>query len=115
MSEGSRSGGYLGRPPSSDPLVVRTARLVRRVGFVVLAIVCLWTVIPIFIGVIGGLIDGEVNDPVSQQRVERTAHVNDCTAWGLELLVSKEQRMDERAVWKERCGPSHPRILSRMQ
>ncbi len=113
--EVERSGGYIGKDASKDPSVRKTAKLIRRVGFALLALLLAWTVGPIFVAVIGGLMKGEVRDPVSHRSVDQDTQSNDCQVWGLDLLAMKEVAEGDGAEkWREHCGPTNPRIAERL-
>lgn len=108
-----RSGGYIGKEASSDPVVRATAKLVRRLGFAFLALVLAWTVGPIFVAVIGGLMAGEVRDPVSHRSVDQDTVADDCKVWGLDLLAMADSG-DEIAQWRANCADAHPLIAERL-
>lgn len=111
--EQERSGGYIGKEASTDPVVRKTAKLVRRVGFTFMALLFVWTIGPIFVAVIGGLMKGTVYDPVSHRLVDQDTRANDCKVWGLDILSMKVGE-EQKTQWLENCGEAHPLIADRL-
>jgi hypothetical protein len=114
-TEDERSGGYIGKAASTDPAVRKTAKLIRRVGFTFLALLLAWTVGPIFVAVIGGLMKGEVADPVSHRMVDQDTQSDDCRIWGLDLLAMKKlDPAHGSEKWRANCAEAHPLITERL-
>jgi hypothetical protein len=80
-----------------------------------MGVVCLWTTIPVFIGVIGGLMDGDVRDPISQRTVDQDSEADDCHVWGLDLMASGNDAVPAQVEdWARHCGTHHPLIRARL-
>ena len=91
---GERSGSYLGGEASTDPVVIATARRIRRVGYVVLVIVTICLVLPLLVGVISGVLNNEAWDAWTGARVDTQSvegdpgHFNavSCNGAGVKLI-----------------------------
>lgn len=109
-AEGERSGSFVSGKVSSDPVVVRTARNVRRVGSAIALVGIAITTIPVTIGVVGSVMRNEVVDPYSGRALEHrnsTRESADCTAWGMDLVRARERGQQDAAdldAWWARCG-----------
>lgn len=114
--ETPRSGIYMEFEPDQDPVVVRTARQVRRLGFA-LAIVCIiWISLPINIAVVQGILNGAIIDPESKRTVEADVRVDDCVTWGHDLMAGPDLATEEeRQRWLTRCADRHPLIAGRLK
>lgn len=109
--EEERSGTYLGREPSSDPLVRSTARTVKRIGYPILCAVILWLTIPILYGVVHGVWVGQVWDPQSKRPISIHESREDCHAWGSKLLAEHGTSAftpEEAQKWSAACGALEP-------
>ena len=110
--EPERSGSFVSDDASRDPVVVRTARNVRRVGYTVALIGIIYMVVPVTIGIISGISNNEIIDPYTDRAVadrNLPRHRSDCRGWGLDLLEARARgELDEsaRVDWWSRCGES---------
>ncbi len=110
--EEERSGSYLSGDASTDPVVVRTARNVRRVGYIIAVVGILATTVPILIGVFRGVIVQEVRDPYTGRAIptrDTRRDQTDCAAWGMELVQLKSRAAlpaADHQAWYDACGES---------
>lgn len=114
--ETPRSGIYMEFEPDQDPVVVRTARQVRRVGFALAFLCIIWLSLPINIAVVQGILNGEIIDPESKRTVEADVRVEDCLTWGHDLMANPQRAAEEeRQRWLTRCGARHPELAGRLK
>lgn len=109
-----RSGSYLGSDPvSTRPLVVKTAKMVRRVGYTVAVLIMVWLSIPIILGAYRGALSGDAHDPYTGRPLIEGGPPSDCEGWGAELVGHRNRgRLEpgELEVWREACGSAHPEV-----
>ena len=107
-----RSGVYFEGEASTNPKVIRTARMVRRIGYPIMVTLILYISVPVIVGVFQGIASNEVWDPWSKAPVDQAIpnHHRTVTCRGLGVaLVAKmktAERPDDAALdqWASRCG-----------
>jgi len=108
--EVERSGSFVSGKVSTDPVVVRTARTVRRVGAALAIVGIAITTIPVTIGIVSGIVQQDIHDPYSNRAMtdrNTPREAADCSAWGVELVQARERGAnDPQGVedWWARCG-----------
>ena len=117
-----RSGSYLGSNASSDPMVIATARLVRRIGYSSLGLFTVAFVVPLVIGVIFGVVDNKIWDPWTGQVVDQKAAIGDpthfrevsCYGQGIGLIsrLNSSSPPNEADIekWTGVCGEREPKL-----
>ena len=112
-----RSGAYMDYEPSDDPLVKKTARKVRTIGYVTAVFCIVWLNLPIIIDVVGGAVSGDVRDPYTKRVVDSDQRQDDCRKWAFELIAAGPGKEDsgELKTWRERCADRHEELAKELE
>lgn len=102
------------QPPHHDDAIEQRARVIRRVGYPLLAIIAAWLTISMIVGAIIGLQRGEIKDPMRSQ--PHADLVDRCQRWG-QHLINTRQHLDDTDLadwqlrvdgWRSHCATVAP-------
>lgn len=103
--------------PTRKEVKERTAKIVRRIGYVLFMGGGLIIFIPMLIGVGSGISNDRIWDPFTHKRVTTEAPEMDCTAEARRLLVQagREEGLSARwdepyRAWLTRCRQDNPQL-----